>query len=312
MGASRTDNRLVTRPPTQASYPAMKRRGPLVSHATIALLVAACIASPNASPTSVVPTASPVTSHEPSPPTDPPTIAPVATMIPGCVGIDEVEPASPFFDATASLGHAGVDLQVTHIEERSGERRSVTPPPRDLQHGGRGLLLGGHEFLIHPSGYYEGHDTPNAMESSTVTLALDGRQPVELATRIVPGNKFYDQFAVAVPDIAGTGTISYEFAWTDRCFRLEASGAAAVEVVSLARTEGCALTEKAYARNLDALLDQALRVGGTRPRVIDPSSRARYAPFETIPTDAFIVYLFDEDQTAIAAAAGTPLRVEND
>ena len=232
-------------------------------------------------------------------------------MFEGCIGIDEIQPASPFFDAEASIGHVAVDLQVTKIEERSGERHAATPPPRDLRYDTAGLLLGGREFLIHPLGYYEGYDTPLAMESASFVLRLDGQDPIALATRSVPGNENYDQFAVTVPDIAGTGTLAVELAWTDRCFRLQASGSVRVEVVPRAVAAQCESDEDAYWVQLEALLDGSLLVGSSTPSVSSPLNEAKYQPYSNPGIDASIVFGFDPKLPAIEVAPDGSIRIEN-
>lgn len=281
-----------------------------------ALLSAGCAAAPTGSSPAVSPGATQLAAVTQQPTASPsstarPTLLPIPTSFEGCIGVEDIQPASPFFDATASLGHFGVDLQITRIEERSGGLDSATPPARDLRYDHPGLLLGGYEFLIHPLGYYEGYDTPLAMESASFVLRLEGQDPIELATHIVPGNENYDQFAVTAPDVSGIGTLAVELAWTDRCFRLEASGSVRVEVAPRAVTAECEMDEDVYWDRLEALLDGSLLVGSSTLSVGSPFNEAKYQPYNNPGIDASIVYGFDPKVPAITASPDSSIRIEN-
>jgi hypothetical protein len=199
---------------------------------------------------------------------------------------------------------------VTRLEQRSGEPVSVTPPPRDINNNGVGLVLGGHDFVIKPEYYYEGYNPPITMESATATLTIDGAQPIALPTRFVPGNENFNQVAVSVPDVAGHGRLAIAMTWTDRCFRLDASGSTRVGVVPTSTTAGCELEEAAYWKQLGSLLDHPLTVASRQVRAMSPRNESRYAPYLNPGIDAFIAYLFDKDDPAFAAAPGSTLRVE--
>lgn len=284
--------------------------------ALAALFSAGCAARPTGSwpATSPGPTQLAMVTQPPTATPDMSPASPTLSLIPrieGCVGIEEISPASPFFTAEASIGRLSVDLQVTRIEERSGRRLSVNPPEREMRFDVAGLLLGGHEFLTRPFGYYEGHDTPSAMEFASITLTLDGAPPLELPVRFVPGNENFNQAAVSVPDVSGRGRLSFEFGWTDRCFRLEASGSVRVEVVSRAVTAACEMDEVAYWDHLEALLGDSILVGSMTPAVGSPINEAKYAPYSNPGIDAHIAYGFDPKVPAITASPDSLIRIEN-
>lgn len=237
------------------------------------------------------------------------TFAPAPSTIAGCPTVDSIVPQSPFVSANGSIGKFGVDLLVTRIEQRSGQPVSVTPPTRALNNDGVGLVLGGHEVLLSPEYYYDGYNPPITMESATVTLTLDGAQPIALPVRFVPGNENYNQAAVAVPDIAGHGRLAVAMTWTDKCFRLEASGSLRVGVVPASTTAGCALDEDAYWKELESLFAHALSVDSREVRIGSPSNSAKYIPPGNPGIDAFIVYSFNKDDPAFTAAPGATLGV---
>jgi hypothetical protein len=273
-------------------------------------LTAPTLAPPTVAPPTVTPTS--VTSRATVSPSSPQaTFGLLQTTFEGCPGVDAIEPDNPFVDADASIGRLNVDLQVTRIEERSGQLRSVTPPTRELNNEGTRLLLGGHEFLTSPSSYYEGYDPPITMESASVTMTLDGGSASALPIRFVPGNENYNQAAVAVPDVSGHGILAFSFTWTDRCFRLEASGSVQVNVVSAATTAGCELEEAAYWSQLGALFEHGLNVASHLVDLGSPRNESKYAPYVNPGIDAFIVYAFDRDDPAVPAAPGSALRVGN-
>ena len=264
--------------------------------------------SPEALPSVSSVTTAPSPTAEPS--AAPTTFAPEPTTIAGCPTIAAIWPQSPFVNAGGSIGHFGIDLLVTRIEQRSAQPVSVIPPTRELNNDGVGLVLGGHEFLTSPSYYYEGYNPPITMESATVTLTLDGAQPIALPTRFVPGNENFNQVAVSVPDVAGHGRLAISMTWTDKCFRLEASGSLRVGVVSTSTTAGCALEEDAYWKQLESVLYHPLTVNSREVRTISPFNDSKYTPNGSPGIDAFIAYMFDKDDPAFAAAPGSALRVE--
>jgi hypothetical protein len=260
--------------------------------------------SPTTEPT---PTAKPSATPAPSP--TPPAPVP-STSTEGCPPVDQIEPASPFVSTHGSIGKFAVDLLVTRIEQRAGQPVSVTPPPRDLEYNSVGLVLGGRQFLISPEYYYEGYDPPITMEWATVTLSLDGAPPVVLPAQFVPGNENYNQVAVFVPDVAGHGRLALALAWTDRCFRLEASGSIRVGVVHASATAACELTEDAYWKQLESVLAHPFTVASREVRTMSPRNESKYAPYINPGIDAFIAYMFDKDDPAFAAPPGGSLRVE--
>lgn len=309
----------------------MARRLPIIAIA--ALLAAGCgvkpgsLSSPSspppsmpalASPTLAPATAIPATPYSPSPD---PTLAPRATPAPGCIALDdadledlEVDLSSTYPSGSGglggfSIGRAGGALQVRRIEELSGERRSVVPPPRQFTNG-RGLMLGGHEFWTYPSTWFDGHVNPQSMISATATLTLEGALPIELPTRFVPGNVNHDQVGVTVPDVEGRGTVTLDFAWADACFRYEASGIIPVDVVPLARTSGCELDERLWWDALHEVLKGSISAAGTTPRVGSPYNESKFAPYDNPGIDAFLAYMFDADAAEPNIPAGTTVRIE--
>jgi len=290
------------------------------SVALILLVLAACSSAvpslsvaPSVSPSdSPAPTGSPVAAS-PSPTPEPSAAAetppPVPPTIAGCPGVAEIAPQAPFVDTGGSIGKFSVDLLVTRIEQRSGQPVSVTPPPRDLSNDGVGLVVGGYEFLMSPGYYYEGYSPPITMESATVTLTLDGAQPIALPTRFVPGNENYNQVAVLVPDIAGHGRLAVDMTWTDKCFRLAASGSIRVGVVPTSTTADCVMDEDAYWKQLESQLEHVLIVESRDVRTVSPRNESKYNQYINPGIDAFIEYLFNKDDPAFEAAPGSALRV---
>jgi hypothetical protein len=203
-------------------------------------------------------------------------------------------------------GRAGAIMDVTRVTELTGAGRSATPPAHERPHD-RGLVLGGHDFIVFPSTWFDGHVNPLAMISARVTLDLEGQSSIELPTRFVPGNENFDQVAVTVPDADGRGTLSMEFVWADPCYRYEASTTIPVDVVPLSATAGCALEGQAYFDQLRALLGGSLLVGSATVHAFSPRNEAKFGPWYNPGIDAFIVYAFDRDDPAIVAAPGSAL-----
>ena len=299
--------------------------------AIAALLAAGCGATPASSGLAAVPSTMPSQGASPStgPTTEPsataaprPTLAPVPSPAPGCTALGEldltrldVELGSVYPDGDGglqgfSVGHVGGELQVSRIEELSGQRRSVVPPARQIDYR-RGQMLGGWEFVVFPSIYFDGSNGPQSMIEANVTLALDGAAPIDLPTRFIPGNRNFDQVAVSVPDVAGRGTVTLDFAWADDCFRYEASGTIPVDVVPLEQTAGCDLDNETYWDQLHALLKGSIVVGTTKPSVGSAFNESKFAPFVNPGIDAFIGYMFDPEAPEQVVAPGGTLRIEN-
>ena len=304
----------------------MHRNNRRLGLALSTLLVGACAAAPSApaepgtATPSTQPSTQPTAKASPEPtlgaalPTSTPspldTAAPVPPTIAGCPGVAEITPQAPFVDAGGSIGKFSIDLLVTRIEQRSGQPVSVTPPTRYLYNDGVGLVVGGHEFLMSPGYYYEGYSPPVTMESATVTLTIDGGQPMALPTHFVPGNENFNQVAVSVPDVAGHGRLAVDMTWTDKCFRLSASGSIRVGVVPTSVTADCALEEDAYWKQLGSVLEHPLKVDSRAARTVSPRNESKYTQNINPGIDAFIAYLFNKDDPAFAATPGSALRVE--
>ena len=301
--------------------------------AIAALLAAGCGATPK-SPAASTPAPSlpaiasssvaPATDSLAPPSTPPPnpTLAPLATPAPGCIALDdgdltglEVDLSSVYPSGSGgfggfSVGHVNGALQVTRIEELSGQRRSAVPPPRRFSNG-RGLMLGGREFVTFPSTWFDGHSNPQAMIDAQVILTLDGASPIDLPTRFVAGNENFDQVAVTVPDVSGPGSVELAFVWADACFRYEAAGTIPVDVVPIARTAGCELDERLYWDQLHAVLDGAITVAGTTPSVGSAFNESKFAPYVNPGIDAFIGYMFDADAPELTVAPKSTIRIES-
>jgi hypothetical protein len=309
----------------------MPKQHPAASAGLIAFLFAACSSAapaltlpPTAGPSQAPVSSTPSVTTVPSPSSEPsPTATSSATDTPsptafsapptsteGCPTLDQVASTSLFVNTNGSVGKFGLGLQVTGIEQRSGQRARVLPPTVDLNNSGVGLLVGGHETLLWPEYFYEGYDPPITMESATVTLTPDGAQPIALPSRFVPGNENFNQVAVSVPDLAGHGRLSVAMTWTDRCFRLEAAGSIRVGVVPTSTTAGCALEADAYWKQLESVLDHPLTVASRAVRTVSPINASKYTPNASPGIDAFIAYLFDNADPAFVAAPGSALRVE--
>ena len=230
----------------------------------------------------------------------------------GCVPAAGLATANLLVDASSSIGRFRIDLQVTAVQDVKGLAPKAVPPSRALDNSGVGLLIGGHEFLTYPLPGWEGYAPPFAMESAKLTLTLDGSAPVTLQTRVVPGNANFDQVAVAMPDVAGMGTLDVELTWADQCNRFEATASRRIEVVGTATTDGCEIDdEDAYWHQLTSLLDGSLRIAGTTARVESPYNEARFAPYVNPGIDAFIAYLFSPQTAAIVAVPGARIQIEN-
>jgi hypothetical protein len=300
--------------------------------AIAALLAPGCGASPDASdpsagpatgpsqPTS--PSKGPMLAPSPSEASPGMTVVPAPTPADGCPSLDdvdlsrlEVELGSVYPDGDGgiigfSIGHVGGELQVTRIVEQSGQRRSAVPPERKIRHD-RGQLLGGREFVTFPSDSFEGSRNPQAMIEANVTLELDGAAPIDLPTRFVPGNRNFDQVAVAVPDVNGRGSLRLAFIWADACFRYEASDTIPVDVVPLEQTSGCDLGNETYWDQLHAVLHDSIKVGTTKPAVGSAFNESKFAPFVNPGIDAFIGYMFDADAPELGVVSGRTVRIEN-
>ena len=305
------------------------RRLPILAIA--ALLAAGCGAnapSPTSPPASqsAVATATP----RPTPPPAPtpsataapsfPTFAPIETPAAGCSSLDQVDLTNFEIDLSSvypsgsgglggfSIGHVDAQLALTRITELSGERRSTVAPPVTLSNG-RGQMLGGREFVTFPS-FDRFGETQTIVEAS-VTLTLDGGTPIDLPVRIVPGNPILNQAAVSVPDLAGPGSVNLNMSWTDDCFRYDATGTIPVDVVPLRETAGCELDEQLYWDELEALLDDSIVAGGTKPNVGSAFNESRFAPYLNPGIDAFIGYMFDPDAPELVVPVGGTVQIEN-
>jgi hypothetical protein len=290
--------------------------------AIAALLGAGCGATPNSAAPSTIALASPTPAPatiRPIVPSDPPPELP--TPAPGCIALDdadldglEVDLSSAYPNGDGgfggfSIGRVSAVLDVTRVEELSGQRRSAVPPPRRFSNE-RGLMLGGRPFVTFPSTWFDGHDNPQAMIEARVVLTLDGESPIDLPTRFVPGNENFDQVEVTVPDVAGPGSVELAFVWADPCFRYEAAGTIPVDVVPLARTAACELDEELYWDELHRLLDGSIAVAGTTPNVSSPFNESKFAPYVNPGIDAFIGYMFDADAPEPNIASGSTIRIE--
>jgi len=143
-----------------------------------------------------------------------------------------------------------------------------------------------------------------------VTLTIDGGQPMTLPTHFVPGNENFNQVAVSVPDVAGHGRLAVDMTWTDKCFRLAASGSIRVGVVPTSVTADCALEEAAYWKQLGSVLDHPLTVDSREVRTTSPRNESKYTQNINPGIDAFIAYLFNKDDPAFEATPGSAFRVE--
>jgi hypothetical protein len=213
-------------------------------------------------------------------------------------------------DQGISVGHVAGKLQVTKVQELYGDQRAHVPPPL-MAPDGRGQVLGGVEFVVYPSIWWEEHDNPQAMISAAATLTLDGGSPLELPTRFIPGNVNFDQVAVSVPDVAGPGSLTLELVWADPCYRYEASRTFPVDVVSRSVTAGCVLDRDGHFDQLRDVLDETIHIGSLTPRAFSPVNEARYLPFGNPGIDAFILYAFDPEAPEAAVEPGAALRLES-
>ena len=291
--------------------------------AIAAVLAAGCGATPPttgpsasiaaATETGAVATAAPRPTASAAPSKAWPTLAPLPTYPVGCEGIEAIDLPNLDAEASASIGHFGWDLQVTRVEELYGSHAVANPPPRRLYNDDVGQMLGGREFLTRPSSESGvPYEPPIHVESATATLALDNAGPMALPTRHVPGNDFFDQVAIAVPDVSGPATVLIEFTWTEGCYRFDASASRRVDVVPLAMTAGCEMEDDALDDQLRALLEDALLVNSTSPAfVASPYHAGTYVPHENIGTDAFIQYGFKPKDPAIVVSPGGLVRIEN-
>jgi hypothetical protein len=277
-------------------------------------------------PATLAPTVSPLITPTPRPSATPtpsfPTFAPLPTPAAGCIELEDVDLTDLDVELSSlypsgnggfggfSIGRVGGELQVTRIIELSGQRRSAVPPPRQLSNRA-GLMLGGREFVTFPSTFFEASTGPLSMVDARLTLLLAGASPIDLPTRFVPGNRYFNQVAATVPDVAGPGTVTLAFVWDDDCFRYEASTTIAVDVVALERTAGCELDEDLYWDDLGALLDGSIVVAGTTPNVGSPFNESKFAPYINPGIDAFMAYGFDAEAPELTVASGSTLRVEN-
>jgi len=300
-----------------------------IALALVGFVLAGCFAAPGTSvepSTSAAPTVEPTVAVTPDPTigaslpaaTEIATGSPLPPYTGECLGIDEVNLADIEAllgsvdadgnggDGGISVGHVAPRLEVTRIQEVTGQRRSITPPPLE-QDNERGQLLGGHEFVTYPSLWFDGHVNPQAMISASVTLTLEGQAPIALPTRFVPGNVNFDQVAATVPDASGPGALTLAFVWADPCFRYEASATIAVDVVPVSVTAGCALERSTYFDQVVALLDGSINVGSTTVRAFSPRNDAKFLPWGSFGIDAFLVYAFDPSDPAIVAAPGSAL-----
>lgn len=299
--------------------------------AIAALLAAGCgakpgpsdpMALPSTAPTrSAPPSAGPIAAQSARPGPAVPTLAPLPTPAKGCIALDDVDLTRLDVELSSlypngdggfggfSIGLVNGELRVTRIEELSGQQRSALPPPR-LVSNGRGLMLGGRDFVTFPSAFSETYSPPQSMIDASMTLALDGAPEMALPTRFVPGNKNFNQVAVTVPDVAGRGSVAIAFAWADKCFRYEASGTIPVDVVPLEQTAGCDLDEVAYWDELHAFLEGSIKVGTTTPRVGSAFNESKFAPYVNPGIDAFIGYMYDPEAPEQIVASGGTLRIE--
>lgn len=280
---------------------------------TVAAIVAACgtpltTSAPGrtaSAPAATSPSAAPTRSAA-----NFPSLTPLPPLSGRCVPVENVEPGGPFIDAQASIGRLRIDLQVTRIEELTGGRHVAVPPSRDLDNDSPGLLIGGHELLISPSGYFGGHQGPSRMEAATVTLTLDGAAPVDLAWRIVPGNENFDQFAVAVPDVAGSGRILVDFTWVDACYRLHARGSVPVRVASLALVGSCAIEREAAWAQLSALTERGLLFGDAKARLAWAWVEGTYADMSYEGDGPYALAMFDAQAPALKVAPGASIDMD--
>ena len=59
------------------------------------------------------------------------------------------------------------------------------------------------------------------------------------------------------------------------------------------------------------MLDGAITVAGTTPRVGSPFNESKFAPYVNPGIDAFIGYMFDADRAELTVAPGSTVRIEN-
>lgn len=292
-----------------------------------ALLAAGCGASPAATsaPTATtVPSAGPPSTAAGTPgpsgtPAPSSTFAPAATPAPGCSSLDaidltdlDVELSSVYPNGDGGLGGFSIglvygQLKVTRLTELSGERRSVAPPAREIDNA-KGLMLGGREFTTFAS--FDRYGETQEIVDGSASLTLEGGPAIVLPTRIVPGNPILNQIAVTVPDVSGSGSVTLEMAWTDDCFRYDATGTIPVEVVPFRETANCELDEALYWDDLHAYLKGSITVGTTTPVVGSAFNESKYAPYGNPGIDAFIGYMFDADAPEQAVEPGTTLRID--
>ena len=281
--------------------------------ATAAFVLAACgssVTSPSAGPQASSNASSPSEAPSPAPTRSFPTFpsfTPFPPIDERCVPVENIEPASPFVNAASSIGKFNLDMQVTRIEELTGRRHVAAPPVRELGNDGVGLLAGGHEFLTSPSTYFGGATGPIHMESAKVTLTLDGAPPVELSSRIVPGNENFDQFSIAVPDRSGSGTISMEFTWTDQCFRLDARGSIRVEVASTSEVGDCALEQQAAWDQLSALVASGMQFGDINARLGEAYADGTYTDMAVEGDGPYALALFDRAAPTLKVSPGAKI-----
>jgi hypothetical protein len=170
-----------------------------------------------------------------------------------------------------------IELQATAVQATWDPGARITPKPRTIDADASGLLLGGHEFTIWPEYFYEGFANPLSMNVATATLTPEGQAPQALATRIVPGNKNFDQFAITVPDLSGRARLDIQIQWADQCFRFTAQASQTVTVVALAETRDCHLDQAHWIDDLGGVFDKGITVDSTTQALFPTDVDARFA-----------------------------------
>ena len=170
-----------------------------------------------------------------------------------------------------------LELQVTSVQAIWDPVARIVPEPRTLVVDDSGLLLGGHEFTIWPAAVREYASNPQVMVAASSTLTPEGGTPIPLGVRIVPGNKNFDQFAIAIPDLDGRAQLDLHVQWKDQCFVFTATASQAVTVVPLSATRTCHLDQDHWIDDLAGVFDQGITVDSTMQRIFPIDLNARFA-----------------------------------
>jgi hypothetical protein len=181
-------------------------------------------------------------------------------------------------------------------------------PPAGI---GSDPLLGGRDAEIDVwSEYYDESDEVVEMRAVRATFQPRDGTALTVEVKIVPHeNSGRPIGMMIVPDVDGTGILSVEVEWSDRCYEYTATGAREFTILSLAITSVCPQDMDQLSAYLDELRTPATEFDGMPIELLFSSGFARYWPDLNFSVSGPVLTSWDRQATGASGSSGTAVAI---